>query len=268
MLQLASISLRLLLIAVAAAASYAPAPARAGAWTLPQGRGQIIETLFGWFGAGSPYGGNPAPRENKIETQTYFEYGLWDRLTLVGQIAAERYALSPPTRDRFFGLDYSGVGLRARVWSDEAWVFSLEASGYATTARDASRPAQAGNTAPAADLRGLAGRNLTLFGAPAFLDAQAGYRFRAEGPPSEWRADLTLGLEWTPKAKLIVQSFNILSNGAGAPGFGAWESHKGQVSLVYALDELWSVQAGGFATLYRRNTNSEVGALVAVWRRF
>ena len=50
--------------------------------------------------------------------------------------------------------------------------------------------------------------------------------------------------------------------------FAAWESHKGQLSVVYALDDKWSLQVGGFATLYRRNINSEYGALVAVWRRF
>ena len=250
------------------ALALAPAEARAGAWTLPRGQGQIIETLLGWLGAGAPYGGQAAPRESKVESQTYVEYGLADALTVVGQISAERYALTAPSEDSFVGLDYSGAGLRARLWTNDAWVFSLEASGYVSSARDKNRSAQAGNTGPEADVRGLAGHNLTLFGAPAFLDAQAGYRFRSDGPPGEYHADLTLGVAWTPRAQIIAQSFNTISSGAGAPGFSAWESHKGQLSLVYALDERWSVQVGGFATLYRRNTNSEYGALVALWRRF
>jgi hypothetical protein len=29
-----------------------------GAWTLPQGTGQLIETLYGWSGFGPPWGGN------------------------------------------------------------------------------------------------------------------------------------------------------------------------------------------------------------------
>ncbi len=252
----------------AALIGLAPAPAHAGAWTMPQGQGQVIETLFGWIGDGSPWGGNPAPRENKIETQTYFEYGLWDRLSLVGQISAVRYALTPPSQDRYMGLDYSGGGLRARLWSNDDWVVSAEASGYISGARDEQRPAQAGNTGPEADFRGLVGHNLTLFGLPAFLNVEAGYRVRTDTPPSEWRADLTLGLDWTPRIQLLFQNFNTISQGSGAPGFSAWESHTGQVSVVYRLDERWAVQAGGFGTLYRRNTNSEYGALVAVWRRF
>jgi len=253
---------------LAAALLWPALPALAGAWTEPAGQGQIIETLFAWLGQGPSSGAPAASRESKAEAQTYLEYGLADRLTFVGQLGVERYALSPPTRDVYTGFDYSGAGLRARVWSNDAWVFSLEASAFVSGAREATHSAQAGDTGPAADARALVGRNLTLFGLPAFFDGEAGYRLRTQGPPSEFHADLTLGVAWTAKAQILAQVFNTVSNGAGAPGFGAWEEHKGQLSLVYALDDKWSLQVGGFATLYRRNVNSEYGALVAVWRRF
>jgi hypothetical protein len=254
--------------AMALAAALGPSAAVAGAWTLPQGQGQVIETLYGWAGSGAPYGGSAAPNETKFGSQTYVEYGLTNGLTAIGNVGVIRYGLSAPTKDSYFGFDYSGAGLRAKLWSDDAWVFSLEASGYVSGARDAAKPAQAGDTGPQADARALLGHNLTLFGAPAFVDAEAGFRFRTDGPADEWRADLTLGVTWTPKAQILAQAFNTISNGAGAPGFSAWENHIGQLSVVYALNDKWSVQIGGFGTLYRRNTNSEYGALVAVWRRF
>lgn len=252
-----------------AALACAPSSASAGAWTLPEGNGQIIETLLGWFGQGPSSGAPAASRESKVEAQTYLEYGVTDRLTLVGQLSAERYALlAPPTKDIYAGLDYSGAGLRVRLWSDDAWVFSLESSAYVSGARDGARPAQAGDTGPAFDMRALVGRNLTLYGAPAFADGEVGYRVRTQGPPSEWHADLTLGVAWTPRVQILAQIFNTMSDGAGAPGYVAWESYKGQLSVVYALDEDWSLQLGGFSTLQRRNVNSEYGAVVAVWRRF
>jgi hypothetical protein len=251
-----------------AALAVAPGSARAGAWTEPQGQGLAIATLFGWGGSGAPFGGAASPSENRVGSQIYLEYGAWDRLTVFGSATVDRYALSAPTKDSFTGLDYSGGGVRARVWSNDAWVFSLEASAYASGAHDASRPAQDGNTGPEADARALIGHNLTLFGAPAFVDAQAGYRVRVEGPPSEFHADLTFGVSLAPRAQIMAQAFNTVSNGAGAPGFSQWESHIGQVSVVYALDDKWSLQLGGFGTFYRRNTNSEFGALMAVWRRF
>src|SRR5271169_3304758 len=69
----------------------APKTARAGAWTLPEGNGQIIQSFFGWTGTGAPWGsGAPGQSVSRIEAQTFIEYGLWDRITLFGQIAAER----------------------------------------------------------------------------------------------------------------------------------------------------------------------------------
>ena len=254
--------------AVLVALAFAPASAHAGAWTEPQGQGLVIETLFGWGGYGAPFGGAASPSEARIGAQTYVEYGAWDRLTVFGAATADNYRLTAPTKDSFTGLDYSGGGVRAKLWSNDAWVFSLEASAYGSGAQDRNRPAQDGNTGPEADARALLGHNLTLFGAPAFLDAQAGYRLRTQGPPGEYHADLTLGVSVTARAQIMAQAFNTISNGAGAPGFAAWESHIGQISVVYALDDKWSLQLGGFGTLIRRNTNSEYGGLLAVWRRF
>ena len=51
-----------------------PASALARAWTEPQGSGLLIETLFGWEGAGAPWGGNPAVKQDRLEAQTYVEY--------------------------------------------------------------------------------------------------------------------------------------------------------------------------------------------------
>ena len=41
----------------------APATAFGGAWTLPQGTGQLIETLYGWTDSGRP--GAEIPRQAK-----------------------------------------------------------------------------------------------------------------------------------------------------------------------------------------------------------
>lgn len=241
-----------------------PAPARAGAWTLPEGQGQIIQSLFGWIGWGAA---PPKARQDKIETQTYLQYGVTDRLTVLGVAAVERYAVSAP-RDVYVGLDTTGAGIRARVWSNDAWTFALEATAFYGGVTDGNRPAQAGGAGWGADARALAGYNLTLAGRPAFVDAQAGYRLRTRGPPDEWKGDLTLGVEAAPRVQILLQAFNTVSQGAGRAGFAAWEAHKGQVSLVYALDDKWSVQIGGFSTIWRRNAASEYGAILAVWRRF
>jgi hypothetical protein len=87
----------------------------AGAWTLPQGTGQLIETLYGWTGFGPPWGGNPPVNQSRFDAQTYVQYGLTDSITIFGQTAFEHYALGDPTPDVYNGLDYSDVGLRAKL---------------------------------------------------------------------------------------------------------------------------------------------------------
>jgi hypothetical protein len=247
----------------------APARALAGAWTLPPGEGQIIATALGWTGSGAPYGhGSGAPRESRVETDIYAEYGLFDRLTLFGQISAERYALSAPGADVYRGLGYTEVGLRGKLWSNDDWVVSDEASAFIPGARDPSRSAQAGNTGGAAEARLLAGHNFTIAGTQAFLDAEIAYRLRTAEPPKEWHGDVTIGLKWAPEWMGLLQVFNTISSASTHAQFPAWRSHVGEISVVHKLDEHWSIQVGAFASFAIRNTNSQRGVLAAVWRRF
>jgi len=164
----------------------APLAARAGAWTEPQGSGLLIETLFGWVGDGAPWGDNPAVKQNREDAQTYVEYGVTNELTIFGQTALERYALSPPTPDVYTGFDYSDIGLRAKLWSTGEWVFSGEATLFVPGAYDGAAPAQAGDTGGAGEARLLAGTNFTVGSTPAFFDGEFGYRLRTGGPPDEW----------------------------------------------------------------------------------
>jgi len=246
----------------------APAGALAGAWTDPTGQGQIIETLFGWAGEGPPYGGLARERESRVEAQTYVEYGLADRLTVVGQAALERYELTAPAADVFRGLDYSSIGLRANLWSNDAVVISAQATAFVPGARDSSRPAQAGDTGGAGEARALVGYNFTFFATPAFLDAEAAYRLRCAGPPDELHIDVTLGLNPNARVMWLLQSYNTISPWSSSPIFPAWSSYAVQVSIVYALDEHWSVQAGAFTTVATVETNSQRGLLAAIWRKF
>ena len=245
-----------------------PTGASAGAWTAPQGSGLLIETLYGWIGDGPTWGGNPAVRQSRADAQTYVEYGLTDRITVFGQTALEHYALGAPSANVYNGLDYSDVGLRAKLWSSGDWVFSGEATAFIPGARDASQPAQEGNTGGAAEGRLLAGGNFRLGSTPGFVDAELGYRLRTAGPPDEWHGDLTVGFKFTPRVMLMLQNFNTVSTTSANPSFPAWRSSVIEASLVYALDDRWSVQVGLFTTVATANTNSQHGAALALWRRF
>ena len=242
--------------------------ALAGAWTLPQGGGLMIDTLFGWTGTGAPWGGGKGVPQTRFDAQAYVEYGLTDDWTLFGQTALERYDLGHPTPNVYTGLDYSEIGLRRKLWSTGEWVFSGQATLFLPGAYNPSAPAQEGNTGGAGEGRLLAGTNFQLGPWPGFLDAQLGYRLRTAGPPDEWRGDLTLGLKPAPGFILMAQDFTTISTASANPSFPTWRQSVVEASLVVPIADRWSIQVGLFTSVWTVRTNTERGAALAVWRRF
>jgi protein XagA len=120
----------------------------------------------------------------------------------------------------------------------------------------------------AGEARLNAGRNFTLGSIPCFVDAELAYRLRTQGPPDEWHGNLTVGFKFTPKVMLMLQDFTTVSMNTADPTFPAWRQSVVEASLVYALDDKWSVQLGVFTTVWTVKTNTEHGAALAVWRNF
>ena len=255
-------------LACVCALAGAPEGAWAGAWTLPQGSGLMIDTLFGWSGEGAPWGGGKGVRQTRFDAQAYAEYGLTDDWTVFGQMAIERYALGPPQPNVYTGLDYSDLGLRRKLWSTGQWVFSGEATLFLPGATNPAAPAQAGDTGGAGEARLLAGANFSLGAWPGFFDAQLGYRLRTAGPPDEWHADFTVGLKPAPGFILMLQDFTTVSAASTNRNFPAWRQSVVEASLVVPLADRWSVQIGWFTSVLAVKTNTERGAALSVWRTF
>ncbi len=256
------------MVCALALVALAPAGAEAGAWTEPQGQGLVIETLWGWQGDGAPWGDNPGVKQNRADLQTYAEYGLNDQWTIFGQMAIERYELSRPESSLYAGLDYSDLGLTAKLWSTGPWVFSGQATLFLPGAWNPASPAQAGNTGGAAEARALAGLNFNLGPAQGFLDLELGYRVRTAGPPDEWHADATLGLKPAPGVILMLQDFAVVSMPSTDRSFPAWRQNVVQGSLVLPVWDRWQLQISYYQTTLAYKTNTERGVAIAVWRTF
>ena len=106
------------------------------------------------------------------------------------------------------------------------------------------------------------------FGGSPVVDAEVAYRLRTEGPPDEWHGDLTVGFKFAPKIMLMLQSYTTVSMSTSDPTFPAWRSSVAEASVVYALNDKWSIQLGVFSTVWTVKTNSQHGAAVAVWWNF
>lgn len=245
--------------------------AHAGAFLQEEGHGQIL--AIGTFtpsatyfdGRGALFHGGAY---RKAELPVVVEYGLRDDVTLLfGASLLSVSAGAAPSFD-YHGLGGATFGARMKLFAAPEMVVSFQAVAKVADVVDDGSPATVGQTDNQFDLRLLMARSFQLAGYPAFVDVQAGYRYRAGAPPSEWVLDLTFGIRPQPRWLVLVQNFNVASDGRGGPGFPATRYSKAQASIVYEFAEGWSVQAGLLTTFAGLNAWREQGAVLGVWRRF
>jgi hypothetical protein len=252
-------------------AAAAPSAAWAGAWTMDEGHGQVVvggllsDATDAFSGSRSL---QSTPRYGKFEAQGLIEYGVTDRFTLMAAPGFQRIDIAPPTSATRSGAGYTEFGGRYRLWQDNGWVFSTQATARVPGTNETSNPAAIGYTDPEYDARALLGKSFTLGGLAAFVDFEAAQRFRTGAPPNEFRFDASLGVRVAPKWLLLAQSLNVMSEGSGGLLFPAYDYSKVQLSVVYSLTPAWSLQFGGFSTVSGRNALQENGLIAGVWYKF
>jgi protein XagA len=277
---------RCLLFPVLAAAlnvTAAAGIAHAGAWTFPQGSGQVILNNL-YYSATDEFtrGGHRRSFSDdgeftKYEFNPYIEYGLRDDLTLVLNLFARRVAFSNNFSDDVnFGLADPEIGLRYRLSPPSAQtVWSVQATLKLPVAVPHDTP-PLGNEQTDAEARLLVGRGFSIAGHWAYWDVELAYRFRDEAPADEIKLDATLGVSLSERWLAIGQFFGTrgLRNGSviriqGNPTIDTnYDLYKGQLSIVYQLTQSVRLQAGYVRDLAGRNTGAGQAALLAVWFRF
>jgi protein XagA len=250
----------------------AAGPALAGAWTLEEGRGQIIfspslmSTTRRFEHGGAS---RPSDRFIKFENQMMVEYGWKQGLTLILQSGQRTETFSRDGDIQRVLTTGLGGGARAELWRQDGLVLSAQAT--ATPTLERSLPALDRRFGPRteADARLLAGYGFALGGWPAFVDAQAGYRWRSGRHADELRLDLTFGIRPLPQLLLLVQALNAVAvqHGAGERAV-RMRQHKLAASAVIDITQTWSLQGGVFASAAGRDSLKERGVALAVWRKF
>jgi protein XagA len=258
--------------AAALAATLWSDAAAAGAWLQPEGRGQIIFN-GGVMAAGQRFGRNGrtirTDRFVKQDSGTLVEYGFRRGVTLL-LLASQRiegFTLGDSTHR--VSTNALGGGARVALWRGDSAVVSAQFA--AMTGLERSLPALDSRFGPRheADARVLAGRGFDIGPFPAFIEAQAGYRWRSGRHVDEARLDLTFGVRPFPRLLLLLQSFNAFAlQGEGAAPRQRPRQHKLQASAVLDLTDAWSLQAGVFASPAGRSALKERGAVMGVWRKF
>lgn len=254
--------------------------AQAGAWTQRDGGASaFLQTTATWSSQAFDGAGNLFANRSydKVSTQLFLEYGASDWLTLLMapellqiQVGAGEPGAVDGAPSRYSGFGYTDVGARARLATGDGWIASAQAVLRIPGAKPSEGLAAIGYADAEVDLRLMAGFAFTLFDRPAILDLEAAQRVRQGAPPDEFRLDLTLGVRVAPDWLLLVQSFNVISEGAGqGPVFDfSYAYYKIQVGGMYDVTPHLSFMLAGVTTWYARNAVQENGMVGAMLVRY
>jgi hypothetical protein len=249
----------------------APATARAGAWTQPEGDGQVIVEVTG--SAADRSFGNRAPvRFRRILAQTYTEYGWNDNLTLVA--ATETASVNVTQNGAPYYAQDNALSAGIRWRADGAlgisdWgVFSVEAGLRFAGAFNFAISANRDTGGQGGQLRLLYGNSFRLWDRNGFVSVEAGEEFFAGERPDETPLDLTAGLWLSENHLLLAQSFNLYAGAGRIAAYPAFNSHKLELSWVYRWTPRTLLQLGAFFSPAGNNALVEEGAGISVWRKF
>jgi len=243
--------------------------AQAGAWAQPKGQGQII---LGWsqhrFQTQSAL-----PSARKAENAMYWEYGLHDRVTLIGRFGFEewlipttRFVRTPAggeqqdfilTRDRWSPIEF---GARVEVFRTEQWVTSMQVLYVSSTEPlfETSRLSQ--EAREGFELRSLVGRS---FGKGAYFEGQLGW---LSGGVEELALDMTYGQPVFSELEILVQSFSVWRSADEL--WPEASQNRLQLSLIVPAWDGAKVQLSVTETLASDGLANERAYGVSIWRRF
>lgn len=244
--------------------------ADAGAWSLPKNQLQVISTSS-YSQADALFNSDEVIQFTKFESRVFFEYGLNERWTFVGQGVVQSLAYESSMGPvNFMGLGESSLGVRYRLYKGINWVISIQPSLIIDGEGETVADADLGYGGSHVELRVLAGLSRKIFGSDGFAELQLGRRFRSLEGASTLSADITLGYYVSKKGQVIGQLFYTYNRGADdqADIIQTNESLKLELSYVRRLKVGQSIQFAAFQAIAGRNIIKEHGLMVSLWQLF
>ena len=243
--------------------------AHAGAWVQAPGALDVTTTLsdlatyavYNQNGQRTSYPNQGMSVQDQLNT--YVEYGLTPRVTLLGNFFADNVSY----KDNFFsshdiGFADQELGARYLLSSSSAtWVQSLQAIVSVPT-YGTNRP-NLGSGYMDGQLSYAVGHSLFLFGRYGYASLDGGVRMRGGPPADELRADFDMGLQLSSHWAIQtgVYAIKSLNNGAAnVPGSfinaNNYDLYKLQLSASYAVTPKVSIEGGWVDNFAGRNTTA------------
>lgn len=267
-----------LLLLVLPASRLGPSPLRAQ-WTPRPGQLKLFPSVS-YFGTDSQFDASGDRHEfdrggefQQFESRLYFEYGLVDRLALVGNAFLGVASFS--TRDESLsntGLGPPELALRYRLTGSGAPLVASVQAAVKLPEATSGRP-RLGNEQTDLEGRLLLGSSIPLGRPGGFWALEGAYRHRTEGFADDFRFAGTLGLDLAEGTRVELQSTGIVAvedvtlreSGLNPNLRPDFDLVRVQGSLVQRLAGSTRLQAGGFGHVSGRNTGAGAGAFLSLW---
>lgn len=203
-------------LAALLAACLAAGEAGAGAWTLPEGSGQIIMTTGRKIApVGAFFSG--LPDEDSNIAQLFVEYGVAEDWTLGGVLYADFSSIDPQDLEI-----RAGMHLRHHLWTRQNGdVVSVQLGLAAPIERwivGRDLAASLPGSVPEAHIRALYGSGWQWELGNSFVSTEAGYHWRGERAADEFHLDVTAGHEaWKGVMGLLGIYASLPTRSSGDP---------------------------------------------------
>ena len=252
----------------------------AGAWVLPVGDA-YFDQRFSYYRSSEFYDaeGDLHPQEpyQKLETGSYYEYGVLDRLSIGANLLLDRVQQDRAAQQsENIVLSDPELFATYQWWKSDNLALSIQPVLKLPSQSHSEEPApQSGSTSLDGELALLAGYGFEWQDNWHYVEARLGYRHRRdEALNDQFRADLTLGYRFfehwlattslystwatrTPTAATFSESnnqdYNLL---------------KTEALLHFVLDDKRRVYAGTFYHMSGHNTGAGLGFLAGIAYRF
>jgi len=253
----------LLLVALSASAGMA------GAWTAKQ-HAFYEKLAFNYYYSHETFnqtGSRGATPNNgtfsDYNISNYFEYGLFDNLTLINSLAYKWLENEDNSlRSRGYGLGDVDLGLRYKLLdSDRIGIVSSQLLVKIPGPYDRKDPLPLGNGQYDTEVKLLYGRSLYPW-IPGYGNLEIGYRWRAEDPSDEIRYLIEFGVDITKDLYTRAKLDGTLSvdNGKKRDGNGNptatnnFDLGKLDLTVGYKVAPNWGLEASYVPSIYGQNT--------------
>jgi len=253
----------ILMVTATATASFA------GAWTAKK-HASYEKFAFNYYYSdetfnknGSRHGTSDNGEFDDYDICNYFEYGLFDSLTLINSLTYKwLYNENDQINSKGYGLGDVDLGARYKILdSEKIGIVSTQLLVKIPGTYDKNDALPLGNGQVDVEGRLLYGRSFYPY-LPAYGNVELGYRWRAEDPSDEFRYLIEFGADITKAlyGRIKLDGTFSIDNGKKTDGSGNptttnnFDLGKLDIALGYKITPAWGVEASYRPDIYGQNT--------------